>query len=89
AVNATEYIEAESDSSFDLIFLDSERSEYPAWWPNIRRMLRPGGLLIADNALSHADEIAPFIHIVSEDPAFSTSTVPVGKGEFLAYRAIR
>ncbi|MES9991046.1 MAG: class I SAM-dependent methyltransferase, partial [Candidatus Thiodiazotropha sp.] len=30
AVNATEYIEAESDSSFDLIFLDSERSEYPA-----------------------------------------------------------
>ncbi|MBT3048838.1 MAG: O-methyltransferase [Candidatus Thiodiazotropha sp.] len=87
--DAANLLEAESDSSFDLIFLDSERNEYPGWWPNIRRILRPGGLLVADNALSHADEIAPFIGIVSEDPAFSTCTVPVGKGEFLAYQAYR
>ena len=29
--------------SFDLVFPDSERSEYPAWWPDLRRVLRPGG----------------------------------------------
>lgn len=75
------------DAAFDMIFLDSERTEYPGWWPDIRRVLRPGGLLVADNATSHPDEIAPFIALVEADPAFVTSVVPVGNGEFLAARA--
>ena len=75
------------DAAFDLIFLDSERGEYPGWWPDLRRILRPGGLLVADNATSHPDEIAPFIALVQADPAFVTSLVPVGNGEFLATRA--
>ncbi|PVV25534.1 MAG: methyltransferase [gamma proteobacterium symbiont of Ctena orbiculata] len=82
--NAKDLLEAKSDSSFDLLFLDSERSDYLDWWPHIRRILRPGGLLVMDNALSHAEEVAAFILLVSADPAYSTCTVPVGKGEFLA-----
>src|SRR6266545_7955984 len=30
-------------SAFDLIFLDSERPQYPGWWPDLKRALRPGG----------------------------------------------
>ena len=75
-----------SESSFDLVFLDSERSEYPGWWPDIKRVLRKGGLLVVDNATSHAAEMAPFVAIVSADPDFTTCTVPVGNGEFLATR---
>ena len=33
------------DASVDLLFLDSERPEYPGWWPNIKRVLRPDGRL--------------------------------------------
>src|SRR5512143_792213 len=40
------------DSSYDFIFLDSERAEYPRWLPHIKRILPPGGLWVADNALS-------------------------------------
>ena len=75
------------DAAFDLIFLDSERTEYPGWWPDIRRVLRPGGLLVADNVTSHPQEIAPFIALVEADAAFVTSVVPVGNGEFLATEA--
>lgn len=78
-----------AEASFDLVFLDSERAEYPGWWPALRRVLRPGGLLVVDNALSHAAEMAPFIALVAADPAFATCTVPVGNGEFLATRAAR
>ena len=75
------------DGGFDLVFLDSERSAYVGWWPDLRRILRPGGILVADNATSHACEIAPFVAVVSGDPSFATSLVPVGNGEFLAARS--
>jgi predicted O-methyltransferase YrrM len=74
------------DADFDLIFLDSERTAYPAWWPDIKRTLRPGGLIVADNASTHVEELAPFVAIVKADPEFTTSLVPVGNGEFLAVR---
>lgn len=75
-----------SESSFDVVFLDSERSEYLGWWPDIKRVLRKGGLLVVDNATSHSAEMAPFVVMVSADPDFATCTVPVGNGEFLATR---
>ena len=78
-----------ADASFDFIFLDAERTEYPAWWPDIRRILCNGGLLVVDNATSHAGELAPLVAQVSTDPDFTSCTVPVGNGEFLATRASR
>lgn len=85
--DATGFLQTTCDGEFDLIFLDSERGQYPDWWPEIRRALRPGGLLVADNALSHAEEIAPFIETVTNDSLFSVCTVPIGNGEFLATRS--
>lgn len=74
------------DADYEFIFLDSDRDEYLAWWPDLRRVLRPGGLLVVDNALSHPAEMAPFIKRVREDAEFTTCTVAVGNGEFLATR---
>jgi predicted O-methyltransferase YrrM len=79
----------EGDAAFDLVFLDSERPEYPGWWPDIKRVLRPGGLLVVDNATSHPQQMAPFVALVEADAGFVTSLVPVGNGEFLATRAGR
>ena len=73
-------------SAFDLIFLDSERPQYPGWWPDLKRALQPGGLLVVDNATSHPAEMAPFVALVSADVEFVTSLVPVGNGEFLAVK---
>jgi predicted O-methyltransferase YrrM len=75
------------DAAFDLLFLDSKRSAYLDWWPELKRVLRPGGLLVVDNATSHAHEMADFTAAVRADPAFTVSLVPVGKGEFLAVKA--
>jgi hypothetical protein len=72
--DAGRVLERSADSSFDFIFLDSERPEYPGWWPNIRRVLRPAGLLVVDNATSHPQEIATFIALVKT--RFTTSLCP-------------
>jgi len=85
--NAGRFLQRTDPGVYDLIFLDSERSEYPGWWPHLRRVLRPGGSLIVDNAISHANEMAPFVALVTADPGFAASLVPVGKGEFLAVKS--
>ena len=75
-------------AAYDLIFLDSDRVEYPRWWPDLSRVLRPGGLLVVDNAISHDEEMAPFVALVEAHPEFASSVVPVGKGELLAVKAV-
>jgi predicted O-methyltransferase YrrM len=85
--DAGAFLAGSPDASFDLVFLDSERSEYAGWWSEIRRVLRCGGLLVVDNAVSHLTEMAQFVALVSADPDFSVCTVPVGNGEFLATRS--
>lgn len=74
------------DGSVDLLFLDAERAEYPSWWPHPMRVLRPGGLLVADNATSHAEEIAPLRDLIQSDDGMVMITVAVGKGELMALR---
>jgi predicted O-methyltransferase YrrM len=78
-----------AESSVDFIFLDSDRSEYLGWWPHLKRVLRPGGLLVADNATSHPQEIASFVALVDGDVDFTTSLAPVGNGEYLAVKSPR
>jgi predicted O-methyltransferase YrrM len=73
------------DDEVDLLFLDAERTEYPSWWPHPVRVLRPGGVLVADNALSHPDEIAPLEDLLRRDLT-AVTTIPVGKGELVARR---
>ena len=85
--DAGRVLQRSADGAFDLVFLDSERPEYPSWWPHLKRVLRPGGLLVVDNATSHAAEMAPFVALVAADVSFVTSLVPVGNGEFLAVKA--
>jgi len=75
-----------SEGSVDLLFLDAERVEYPSWWPHPVRVLRPGGLLVADNATSHPEEIAPLRDLIQADERMVTITVGVGKGELMALR---
>jgi predicted O-methyltransferase YrrM len=71
---------------YQLIFLDSDRQHYRAWWPQIRRLLAPRGLLVVDNAISHRDEMVEWMSEVQRDPAFQSTLVPVGKGEWLVVR---
>lgn len=82
--DAGQYLEEAADNEFDLVFLDSDRSQYAGWWPSLKRVVRTGGLLVVDNAISHEQEMGMFMAIVSRDKGFATSLVPVGNGEFLA-----
>ncbi|WP_321491867.1 O-methyltransferase [uncultured Desulfobacter sp.] len=72
---------------YDLIFLDADRSKYMDMMQDILRLLKIGGLIVCDNAISHESELAEFTAYLRSKQNFSTSLVPVGKGEFLAYKS--
>ncbi|MGL6308881.1 O-methyltransferase [Aeromonas veronii] len=86
AGDAGELLPTLPQAGYQLIFLDSDRQHYQAWWPQIRRLLAPRGLLVVDNAISHRSEMVEWMNEVGQDPAFATSLVPVGKGEWLVVR---
>lgn len=84
--DADEYLKKGEGSSVDFLFLDSERSEYVNMWPEISRVLSISGVLVVDNAISHADELVVFFSLITESAEFETSTVSIGKGEFFAVK---
>lgn len=84
--DADRFLQKERET-FDLVFIDSERSRYPRWWPRLDALLRPGGLLVVDNAVSHAAEMAPFVALVEADARYATCLVPVGNGQYVTVKA--
>src|SRR4029434_920760 len=49
--DAGRVLERTDGGAVTLLCLDSELPEYLGWWPQLRRVLRPGGLLVVDNAI--------------------------------------
>lgn len=84
--DAAQTLSGAADASLDLIFLDAERPAYPDYWPELLRVLRPGGLLVVDNVLSHAEEVRGFRELVRDEGAVSESLVPTGAGALLVVR---
>jgi caffeoyl-CoA O-methyltransferase len=87
-----------TDGPFDLIFNDIDKQGYPASLPAIAEKLRPGGALIVDNILYHARIFDPtdqaattngvreFTRLITSDPGWIASIVPIRDGLLLAYK---
>jgi predicted O-methyltransferase YrrM len=78
--DAAEVLARSARGTWDLVFLDADRGAYVGYWPDLLRALRFGGLLVVDNVLSHANEVAPFLSLVSSEPAATSTQVPIGAG---------
>jgi predicted O-methyltransferase YrrM len=82
-------LSASPEGSWDMAFLDAERSDYPAYWADLVRVLRPGGLLAVDNVISHADEVADLRTLITADRRVTEALVPTGAGVLLVTRLVR
>lgn len=71
---------------FDLVFFDADRVSAPAQLERLLPKLAPDAMLLADNALSHPREIAPYLAALEDLDGFDRLIVSVGKGLSIAYR---
>ena len=71
---------ARTEDVFDLVFLDAEKDDYEVLFGLARPLLEPGGLVIADNALSHVDSLGSYSGARQADETLSSVTVPLDRG---------
>lgn len=88
------------DGQFDFVFLDGPKAQYEKYLFDLKRLMRKGGVLFADDVLlygwvsgeeptpqkrhSIVDKIRSYLNTVTTDPDFITSVLNVGDGVALS-----
>ena len=65
---------------FDVVFLDAEKDEYETLFGLARPLLEPGGLVVADNVLSHVETLGAYSAARQADSTLSSVTIPLDRG---------
>lgn len=78
--------------TFDFVFIDADKQNYPRYYELSFRLLRPGGLMAVDNTLWSGDVADPdnmepgtrairrFNEMLKKDDSVDISLVPIGDG---------
>lgn len=84
------------DALFDLVFVDADKENYANYYDAALPLLRPGGLLVADNVLWSGAVLDPkrdsdralveFNHKVHQDPRVEHVMLTVRDGVMLVYK---
>ena len=64
-------------------FLDAEKDVYAACYEAVVPNLVKGGLLVADNVISHREALRPLLNRALADERVDALIVPIGKGELV------
>lgn len=88
------------DGQFDFVFLDGPKAQYEKYLFDLKRLMKPGALLFADDVLlygwvsgeeptpqkrhSIVDKIRSYLEVVTADRDFITSVLNVGDGVALS-----
>ncbi len=65
---------------FDVVFLDAEKDDYERLYGLARGKVEPGGLVVADNVLSHEETLGDYSRARQADPSLVSVTVPLDRG---------
>jgi predicted O-methyltransferase YrrM len=77
--DATEVIKT-LPGPFDFVFFDADRTSAPSQLTLLLPKLAPQALILADNVLSHPDEIAGYLTMIKGLKQLQHVVLPVGKG---------
>ena len=63
--------------------MDAEKEVYSDIYDVVISKMVKGGMIVADNVISHGEELKPFIDKVLADGRVDAVVVPIGKGELV------
>ncbi len=71
---------------FDFVFIDANKSEYIKYFNLIHPMLKRGGVIAADNILSHYKKVLPYVETITTHPEYQSQLIPLDTGILVSYK---
>lgn len=85
AGHAPEILE-QIEGTFDFMFFDATKYEHISYFETLEKRLNPGGVIITDNVLSHAEELKPYRELLESKPTFQSCIIPIGTGLMMSVK---
>lgn len=79
---------AAAGEKFDFVFMDANKSEYLKYFELANEMLLPGGIIAADNVLSHEQKVKPFVDAISQNSRYQVQIIDLPAGLLLARKTV-
>ena len=103
--DAVEILKTLPDNSFDFIFLDAAKGQYPTFYKECQRLLQKKGVIITDNVLFNGmvatgipdirrnktiiNRLDEFLNTLEQDTDMKTVILPISDGVTVSYRTDR
>jgi len=72
------------DEIFDFIFIDANKAGYIEFFKALHPMLKVGGIIVADDVISHADAVKPFVDEMFSRNDYSSQILNLPDGVLIA-----
>lgn len=81
-----EMLASDVPPAFDFVFIDANKSEYIKYFNLIHPMLKNGGIIVADNILSHYNKVKPYVETITSHPSYQSQLIPLDTGMMVSYK---
>lgn len=66
--------------AIDFVFIDAEKGQYETYFDVVYKRMKLGAMVVADNVVSHENELADYVTYMQNHPNLESVTVPLGRG---------
>jgi predicted O-methyltransferase YrrM len=74
------------DEEYDFVFIDANKREYVKYFEVISPLVKKGGIIAADNILSHSEKVKEYVDAISSSPEYQTQLIPFEAGLLVSYK---
>ena len=71
---------------YDMVFLDANKGEYLSLFLAFNPLVKKGGIVLADNVISHSKKVEPFLNEITKNNEYQSQVLDLPDGLLMAYK---
>ncbi len=84
--SACDILASMQDERFDFVFMDANKLEYIKYFELIHPILKPGGVILADNITSHSKKVEPYLNEILNHPQYQSELLKFPDGILMSLK---
>lgn len=72
------------DEVFDFVFIDANKAGYIKFFEAVHPLLKVGGIIVADDIISHCEQVKPFVEEITNRDDYSAQILNLPDGVLIA-----